>query len=108
MLINSAGQVVTNIPKRFHSHAERTAFFAPLREVQASRSSTGPMFSIESRARPTTERQGDDVTFCDEYIHRGRHILRIDSPRKSAVHWDRPIRQESRRKARQARKARHG
>lgn len=107
MLINSAGQVVTNIPKRFHSHAERTAFFAPLREVQAPRSSTGPMFSIESRARPTTERQGDDVTFC--WVRpSGPHILRIDSPRKSAVHWDRPIRQESRRKARQARKARHG
>lgn len=105
MLINSAGQVVTNIPKRFHSHAERTAFFAPLREVQVPRSSTGPMFSIESRARPTTERQGDDVRIVGE----GRVVrLRLVTPRKSAVHWDRPIRQESRRKARQARKARHG
>lgn len=79
MLINSAGQVVVP-PKRFHNHEERAAFLAPLREVQEVRESTGPMFSLGKRARNTWTR------------------LTEAKPRKSALHWQRNIRQEARRK----------
>lgn len=111
MLINSAGQVVVP-PKRFHNHEERAAFLAPLREVQEVRESTGPMFSLAKRARNTLERPGDERKWTRADLSEGWTLLTESKPRKSALHWQRNIRQEARRKARHAdpmvRKGLHG
>ena len=99
MLINSAGQVVVP-PKRFHNHEERAAILAPLREVQEVRESTGPMFSLAKRARNTLERPGDERKWTHADLSEGWTLLTESKPRKSALHWQRNIRQEARRKAR--------
>ena len=97
MLINSAGQVVVP-PKRFHNHEERAAFLAPLREVQEVRESTGPMFSLGKRARNTLERPGDGRKWTWSFLRNAGTRLTQAKPRKSALHWQRNIRQEARRK----------
>lgn len=56
MLVNTKGEVV-QVQARFRNHVEREAALAPIREVLAVRSSTGPMFGIEARARLTQERK---------------------------------------------------